>query len=187
MFKKSAPTSAVVNMQGIEPMVAFKAMQDYISPVFRDMFKNSSQSSEIVNMQGIVPMMAFKAMLDYIYTGKTELSSLCEKTAFDLLYAAGKYELVELKEICVSYLMGKISIENIGRILEVVIGNNEGLKLRAFTYIRENFTALKKSEEWVSMQKKKPGLVIEVLTWIVEDSKRDIGRLQEISGFEKYL
>lgn len=75
-----------------------------------------------------------KEMLRFIYTGKVEN---LENVAFQLLYAAWKYNLPELKSICDDYFIGKISTESVCELfLEAVIYSEENLMKKCIEFIK---------------------------------------------------
>ena len=52
----------------------------------------------------------FQEVLRFIYTG--EIRTFCEDEWLNILHAAAKYELENLKQICINHLMKKITIKN---------------------------------------------------------------------------
>lgn len=53
-------------------------------------------------------------LLRFIYTGK---ANNLKSVAFDLLYAAEKYDLIELKSICAKSLAENLSVENVFQVI----------------------------------------------------------------------
>ncbi|KAG8194247.1 hypothetical protein JTE90_024577 [Oedothorax gibbosus] len=140
------------------------------SPVFKAMLEkpmkeNLTGEIKIDDMQPDT----VKGMLNYIYCGKVR--DFSEGTACDLLYAADKYQLLELKEMCVSYLKAKISNSNVFRILDVAVLHDDHLKTTVIEYIGENFTVIEKSKGWAQFKKENPSLALDVLTKIVKFGK----------------
>lgn len=84
------------------------------SPVFEAMFYGPLSSSDCVVVPDIEPDI-FQQLLNFIYTDKIELKSIEE--ALELLYAAKKYLLDELTDMCITYVKDHISIDNIITIL----------------------------------------------------------------------
>ncbi|XP_026328664.1 kelch-like protein 40 [Hyposmocoma kahamanoa] len=84
------------------------------SPVFEAMFYGPLSSSDCIVVPDIEPDI-FQQLLNFIYTDKVELRSIEE--ALELLYAAKKYLLNELTDMCITYVKDHISIDNIITIL----------------------------------------------------------------------
>lgn len=84
------------------------------SPVFEAMFYGPLSTSDCVVVPDIEPDI-FQQLLNFIYTDKVELSSI--EQALELLYAAKKYLLDELTEMCITYVKNHLSIDNIITIL----------------------------------------------------------------------
>lgn len=84
------------------------------SPVFEAMFYGPLSSSDCVVVPDIEPDI-FQQLLNFIYTDKVEIRSIEE--ALELLYAAKKYLLDELTDICITYVQDHLSIDNIITIL----------------------------------------------------------------------
>lgn len=169
LFENDAFSDVMLKCGDVK-LSAHKSILAARSPVFKAMFENRMKESRAreIGIPDVTPA-ALKAMLNYIYSAKTV--DFTEKLACELLYAADKYELLELKEMCVSYLKGVVSIENVFRILDVAILHDESLKLSACDHIGENFTVLEKTKGWISLKKRKPDLVMEILSWIVKFGK----------------
>lgn len=84
------------------------------SPVFEAMFYGPLSSSDCVVVPDIEPDI-FQQLLNFMYTDKVELRSIEE--ALELLYAAKKYLLDELTDMCTTYVKDHMSIDNIITIL----------------------------------------------------------------------
>ncbi|KAG8177968.1 hypothetical protein JTE90_012655 [Oedothorax gibbosus] len=137
------------------------------SPVFKAMLRKTTQESQTgaIQIEDIHPD-TVRAMLKYIYCARTE--DLSETSACALLYAADKYELLDLKQICVAHLKSVISNDNFFRILDAAVAHDEDLKLVVIDYIGKNFTEIEQSADWGELKKQNPELVMDILTKIVK-------------------
>lgn len=136
------------------------------SPVFKAMLEKPMKENLTgeIQIEDIHPT-TIKAMLYYVYCGK--VSDFSEETACNLLYAADKYQLLELKEICVAHLKAAISFSNVFRILDVAVLHDDLLKYFVIDYIGANFSVIEKSEGWAKLKSENPPLVMDILTKIV--------------------
>ncbi|XP_065209108.1 speckle-type POZ protein-like [Planococcus citri] len=136
------------------------------SSVFKAMFKNDMRESQ-KNHITITDMEkeTFEEMLHYIYSGKVRN---LEKSAFELLLVADKYDLEELKNACERLLITKISAENVGKILVLAdMHNAEELKGRALRFIKEN-PANFETEIWNVLTESRPGLMKDILAMFLK-------------------
>jgi speckle-type POZ protein len=73
------------------------------------------QSSNIVEIEDIEPLV-MESFLHYIYTG--EISGVLDvQFSKDLLAAADKYEIEELKQYCEVFMSKNLSVENVSYIM----------------------------------------------------------------------
>ncbi|CAL1296282.1 unnamed protein product [Larinioides sclopetarius] len=103
------------------------------SPVFRAMFQDSMKEKDQIEIKGFKPD-TVRRLLVYIYTDSLE--KLQRKSALDLYAAAVKYQIISLKDKCVSFLKTNLNIANAYEILffAEVYEHNE-LKLIAQDFI----------------------------------------------------
>ena len=78
----------------------------------QDMLENRNNEVKITDISTLV----IKMMICFIYTG--QLAKVGVSTLLDLLKAADKYEINELKEKCEERISRKLSINNCSRIIE---------------------------------------------------------------------
>ncbi|KAG8178404.1 hypothetical protein JTE90_005294 [Oedothorax gibbosus] len=137
------------------------------SPVFKAMLRKTTQESQTgaIQIEDIHPD-TVRAMLKYIYCART--GNLSETSACALLYAANKYELLDLKQMCVAHLKSVISNDNFFRILDAAVAHDEDLKLVVIEYIGKNFTEIEHSADWGELKKQNPELVMDIRTKIVK-------------------
>ncbi|XP_065204311.1 speckle-type POZ protein-like [Planococcus citri] len=140
------------------------------SSVFNAMFRNDMQENQknhimITDME----QEAFEEMLHYIYTG--EMRRL-DEWAFELLPAADKYDLEELKKGCEGILITKLSAENVGKILVLAdMHNAEELKASALRFIKVNYSNcgdFENTEIWKILTESRPSLMKDMLAVVFE-------------------
>ena len=106
------------------------------------------------------------ALLTFIYTGKTPN---LEEHAEDLLMAAEKYQLDQLKNVCAKKLCSNIEVKNCLNYL--VIGDlyrAGNLKKASLQFIARNMGSVFKSYEWQENLKDHPSLMAEVINAIAK-------------------
>ena len=100
-------------------------------------------------------------MLRYIYTGNAP--NIVE-TADQLLIAAEKYQLDDLKNLCEQELSNNIKIENaIDRFIQGDMYQAQGLKEACLSFLVRNWSAVSKTKDWEDKMRSKPDLLTEVL------------------------
>ena len=142
------------------------------SPVFRAMFRADmrEQKSRKVNVQDLHPKV-FAELLTFIYTGKT---LNLERYAEELLGAAEKYQLKQLKSICVKKLCSKIDVINC--LSYLVIGDiyrADELKKSSLHFISRNKGSIFKSRNWKEYLQHHPHLMAEVVETIARPRARE--------------
>ena len=140
------------------------------SQVFAAMFDHPSKEkmTGIVDVTDIEPDV-FEELLNYIYTGRVP-SEQMEQLAIELLAAADKYQLENLKKTRGKYLSYGMSPENCIKLLLLVDGNNSAYYLRekAVEYICQNRGQVMKTESWKKLAKKKPTFVVSIMEMLLE-------------------
>ena len=118
---------------------AHRAILAARSPVFDAMFQydmkeNKTNETEITD----VTPAAFRALLQFIYTGHCQVGSLAE----EILVAANKYDIRDLKQICAKELQKKLTVDNAVRLLVLSdLHQSEDLKDGAIRFINKNAPA----------------------------------------------
>ena len=133
------------------------------SPVFVKMFEHDMKESATnkVKVDDIQPNV-FKEMLIYIYTGRVPKIG-DENMAFDLLYAADKYQLDHLKSLCEQQIISSLKVMNAARIILFAhLHNAPKLKQIALRFISKNAMAVRATEEWEQV-KQNPEILDEVI------------------------
>ncbi|XP_073839858.1 TD and POZ domain-containing protein 4-like [Musca autumnalis] len=147
----------------------FKAHKSILcarSIVFATMFRHDFEESKtnhitIDDISGKV----IQEMLNFIYTNR----KIPEEMAADLYYAANKYQLMGLKNMCENILrktMDKTSVLDI--LLLAERSSNERLKTSALEYIIKYIKDIKKTPKWEEFQKTNPQLIYEILCKVVD-------------------
>ncbi|XP_014226060.1 speckle-type POZ protein B-like [Trichogramma pretiosum] len=130
---------------------AHRIMLATASPVFRAMFNHDmlENKSEIVDMIDVSHDSAVE-MLRYIYTSTVETQEFC-KTA-ELLVAADKYQLEELKNKCEQILISNISAKNAIEALTIAVNYNLScLKKNAINLIKRIINGPTVSDDFGTM------------------------------------
>merc|ERR1719187_2644294 len=97
--------------------------------------------------------------LRYLYTG--EIVNL-DIRVDDLFVVADKYDVPHLTDICESFMINNLTVENVSRCL--VLGHNHNrpdLKSKSMLYIAQNGDQVIGHTEWKKVEEKYPVLVVE--------------------------
>jgi speckle-type POZ protein len=149
-----------------EKIAAHKVILAARSPVFdamfqHDMKENKTNEAEITD----VTPAAFKALLKFIYTGHCQVGNLAE----ELLVAANKYDIQDLKQICDKKLRKKLTVDNAVRLLVLSdLHQAEDLKDGAICFINKNAEAVMKTPSWSNFPKSHQHLVFELYSKLAE-------------------
>ncbi|GIY28619.1 protein roadkill [Caerostris darwini] len=157
---------------------AHKAVLCARSPVFAAMFtaqmkENTENKVHITDVEEPI----LRAMLVHIYTGKTE--DLNVASAGDLLFAADKYQLEDLKQVCSDYLKENMTLENVLNTLVLGHLHNKDLQACAMNFICEscvNISAIEETLEWKLLRKERSELAMDVLTALVKSKEKKLKR-----------
>jgi speckle-type POZ protein len=104
-------------------------------------------------------------MLRFMYTGKIED---VKANASALIFAAEKYDIKELKDLCVSSLIKNLSTTNIFDTIIIADRYNESMLLyECIEFIRKNYHSLFGRPEW---KKIGFGLMLKVMHSFEQDS-----------------
>jgi speckle-type POZ protein len=149
-----------------EKIAAHKVILAARSPVFDAMFQrdrkeNKTNEAEITD----VTPAAFKTLLRFIYTGHCEVDNLAE----ELLVAANKYDIPDLKQICAKELRFQLTVDNAVRLLVLSdLHQAEDLKDGAMRFINKNAAAVMKTPSWSNFPKTHQHLIFELYRKLVE-------------------
>ena len=145
---------------------AHRAILTARSPVFAAMFQHNMQENRTneTEVTDVTPA-AFKALLRFIYTDHCEVGSLAE----EILVAANKYDIQELKQICARKLRKNLTVENAARLLVLSdLHQVNDLKDGAIRFINENAAAVMKTPTWPAFSKSHPYLILELYSKLVD-------------------
>eukprot|EP00090_Calanus_glacialis_P029150 TRINITY_DN4676_c0_g1_i1.p1 TRINITY_DN4676_c0_g1~~TRINITY_DN4676_c0_g1_i1.p1 ORF type:complete len:373 (+),score=148.69 TRINITY_DN4676_c0_g1_i1:56-1174(+) len=130
------------------------------SPVFQAMFMHDTAEAQnkVVEMTDVEPEVA-EEMLQYIYTGNTKTAG---KEA-ELLAAADKYSLLELKESCEEVLCNETNIDTVLNML-VLADRHEASKLKdvCVKFLIENCHTVVRQPGWRELLEPYPALLAEM-------------------------
>ncbi|XP_065204308.1 speckle-type POZ protein B-like [Planococcus citri] len=144
-----------------------KAILAARSSVFRAMFKSNMRESQKNHITVTdIDQDVFQEMLHYIYTGKTKN---LEVLAFELLPAADKYDLKDLKTMCEEALFKRLAPDNALKILILAdMYHAKKLKTLAIRYIKRNAANCKdfKSDEILKVLKTSRPQLMADICWL---------------------
>jgi len=128
------------------------------SPAFKAMFSQMEQVFQEVSVDASTE--ALKAMVKYMYTDCLDDADITE----DLMKLAEKYELMQLKELCLPLFVKKIRVDNcLKAYIYGALHNYEPLKLEAFNMLDQNWKMYENSADLLEMMKTHPQVVMEIL------------------------
>ena len=136
------------------------------SPVFAAMFQHDMKENRTseAEIKDVTPA-AFKALLRFIYTGDCEVGNWAE----ELLVAANKYDIQDLKQICAKELGKKLTVENAIRLLILSdLHQTNHLKQAAIRFINQNAPAVMKTPSWSDFPKDHQHLMTELYSKLYE-------------------
>ena len=128
-------------------LLAHKAILEARSPVFAAMFKNDMKEKKTGEVD--IPdcdFDAFNVFLLFLYSGERDfkMCNVCE-----LYKITDKYDVQELKLLCVEFMTENLSIENFGETLILANKfNEEKLLTRIQNFFNENFETIVSSDSW---------------------------------------
>jgi len=161
-FLESGEFSDCIVTCGVYEYNCHKIILARRSPVFKAMFSNDMK--ENIESKVVIDDLDQETvyeMLYYIYSGN--LKNL-EGKALNLLAAADKYDIVELKEICELHLQENLTTENISDILIVAyLHNCSYLQHRALQFVTDNGEKILKQTGFKDKLKMYPDIAIKML------------------------
>ena len=143
-----------------EKIPAHRAILKARSPVFAAMFQHDMKENRTNETEiNDVTHAAFKALLRFIYTGHCQV----ENFAQELLIAANKYDIRDLKQICAEELCRKLTAGNVVRLLILSdLHKVNVLKEGAIRFINKNAPAVMKTTSWYNFTKTHQHLITEL-------------------------
>ncbi len=131
------------------------------SSVFAAMFEHDRKECKTgrVTIQDIHPKV-FKQLLQFIYSGRT-CELLTENTAQSLCVAADKYDIEDLKEECVDFLLSCIRMDNAIKLMVWAhLYSIKELKDAALAFAVENGQDICMQPDWEELTKTYPDLCV---------------------------
>ncbi|XP_015905763.2 speckle-type POZ protein-like isoform X1 [Parasteatoda tepidariorum] len=112
----------------------------------QDMIESQTSTVEIFDVDSDT----LKSFLEFIYTGKVE--DIDYAMAKELLLVADKYQVLTLKEKCVSFLESVISFKTVFEVLSLAdLISHKYLKKTAMNFVATNSKILFISPEWLNL------------------------------------
>ena len=155
------------------------------SPVFAAMFQHEMQESKTGHV--VIPdieLDIFKEMLYFIYSGQIE-TPLTERKAKLLFLAADKYDIEDLKNICLHFLSAYILYKT--NVIHLLVWAHtyvvDKLKEAALEMVAINFDQICLTEEWVNFTRDYPDLSVLATREMVKKRKHgDVDKWMGYSG-----
>jgi speckle-type POZ protein len=147
---------------------AHKAILSARSPVFAAMFQHNTAENEAkqLKIEDTTPD-AFRALLKFIYTGQCDVGMLTDQ----LIVAATKYGIQDLKEICAKEMRKNLTVDNAVEFLILSdLHKANDLKEGAMLFINKNAPAVMKKPSWTDLKKTNPNLIVELFCKLFETS-----------------
>ncbi|XP_035221480.1 BTB/POZ domain-containing protein At1g01640-like [Stegodyphus dumicola] len=169
MYEKQDHSDLIVICKGVKIRV-HKCVLSARSPVFAKMFQQVTTESNDnrIDITDIDPDI-LEELLKFFYCGKINPSSYSR--AHDLYFAAEKYFVSDLKDMCrdiiISYLTITSAVETL--ILADKHKDKEMMQ-KAITFIASSFQYVKSTEPWIILQQENSPLATKVLSEVVEKS-----------------
>lgn len=110
------------------------------------MHDTKEKTTGIVNIEDADPN-TFSNFLYYLYTGNLE--NLAAENVPNLYITADKYEIIDLKDACLKYMVGNISVENFCDILSLSLRHDEKeLSDLCINFFVENSLEIVMTSKW---------------------------------------
>ncbi len=139
------------------------------SPVFAAMFQHEMKETKTgqVSIQDI-QLDIFKQLLHYIYSVQLSLP-LTETTAQRLFEAADKYDIGDLKDECVDFLLDCIRLDNVINLMAwAYIHSVDELKEVALTFTSLHGKEISQLKDWENLMKNYPEVCLEATRRIID-------------------
>lgn len=161
MFISKKNTDVSIEVKG-KKFSAHKCILGARSPVLAAMFENdmTEKKTGIVNIVDCEPT-AFYTFLLYLYSGELSFSK-CH--VFDMYKIADKYDVPELKLICVDFMIRRLSVLNVCETFVFAHKYNDKKLLTSVqAYFEENFNKIVSSSNWKKLMEKDGQLANDLL------------------------
>ncbi len=150
------------------------------SSVFSAMFQRDSmleQKTSKVDIQDFQSEI-FKELLHYIYSGRTRIP-LTEESAQPLFVAADKYNIEDLRDECVGFLLTCFRVDNVINLMTWAhLHSVDKLKEAAFTFAAENGQEVSLLDDWEMLVKNHPEVAVIVTRRMLASLSTDIEKIR---------
>lgn len=167
IYQKGKKTDFTLKV-GDENIRAHRMILETRSPVFAAMLNHDTkenQTSEVCIED--LDKSAVESVLSYIYSG--DIDDLTTENALSVYAAADKYDIKNMKEVCVKFIMHNLSAKWVCDVIKFAdLYNEEGVGRRAREYFTENADEILDSDNWKSFIKENSLLGVELLSSIVK-------------------
>ncbi|EFX77454.1 hypothetical protein DAPPUDRAFT_213412 [Daphnia pulex] len=139
------------------------------SPVFAAMFQHEMKEKKTgqVSIQDIQPGI-FKQLLHYVYSGRLSVP-LTETTAQRLFEAADKYDIGDLKDECIDFLLDCIRVDNVINLMAWAhIHSVDELTEAALTFTSLHGKEISQLKDWANLMKNYPEVCLEASRRIID-------------------
>ncbi|KAF8797189.1 TD and POZ domain-containing protein 2 [Argiope bruennichi] len=146
-----------------EEIKVHKAILSARSEVFRQLIELKSRLEDSCRLTfDDLSKDALKEMIRFIYAG--EIGNVSFEVACELFYAADKYKLELLKQVCSKILVNSLNQDNVLRVLPLAERHDSmELKDSCLHYITSNKVQIQKQKEWKELLQKDPQLANSVI------------------------
>lgn len=169
IFEKGKRTDFTLKVSG-ENICAHRIILETRSPVFAAMLNQDTkenQTGEVVIED--LDKSSIDALLAYIYS--EDIGKFTTEKALSLYAAAEKYDIKNVKEVCVRFMLHNLSVEWVCDIIKFAdLYNEEEVGRRAREYFSKNAGEILDSDKWRSFIRDSPHMGVELLSSIVKIS-----------------
>lgn len=167
LFDNKEFTDSILNING-EELKVHKAILAVKSPVFYAMFsKNLSEANENLVKISDISLDVMTDVIKFIYTGTIENF---EDRISEILIAADKYCIEDLKIFCCRYLQQKLNFENaVETLILTTTYNLTYLHSSVETFIKNNLRDVLKTKGFKQAKKTHANLLLELLCESMSD------------------
>lgn len=159
---ESKEHSDIIVSDGKNKIPAHKAILCARSPVFNIMFKQDmfeTKNNEVVIDD--IDHQTLEDFLLFLYSGKVK--QLSWDTAMNLYYAADKYEVGDLREVCSDFLQMNLTTENACEVLKLADQHrDDDLKKSVSFFIQMNPSSVKLTQTWKDLARTHPKIIAEI-------------------------
>lgn len=122
------------------------------SQIFAALFQKNTDNADPIVIEDIAPEI-FLSLLNYIYCGRISMP-LTDETAQKLYVAASKFEIEDLKEDCIDYLLSCLTHDNVNNLISWSRQHSvEKLENAAHAFNEKELVASKKVDTAAATQK----------------------------------